>query len=265
VFTQVRHLTDQAARDRALQHTAFFTVGENIGHEQSTIPDDGLPWRPTRQPVVPELWPVTPGPSKGKFTTVMVWDAYPSVDYNGVHYGMKSASFRPYMKLPAVAGPVLELAVGSAPRDVLTSNGWSVRDAAAETRDPWSYRRYIQQSKAEFSVAKHGYVAARSGWFSDRSVAYLASGRPVLLQETGYSDWLKTDAGVVPFSTPDEACAGIEDINRRYDVHCRAASAIAREYFDAAKVLSRLIEHAMTPSCALPSGDVSTVGSRQCR
>jgi hypothetical protein len=158
---------------------------------------------------------------------------------------MKSASFAPYAKLPEVAGPVLELAVGSAPRDLLTSSGWSLRDSARETRDPWTYQRYIQQSKAEFSVAKHGYVVARSGWFSDRSVAYLASGRPVLLQDTGYSDWLETGAGLLPFNTPEEAAAGIEDVTRRYDFHCRAARAVAEEYFDAVKVLPRLIEGAL--------------------
>jgi hypothetical protein len=244
VFTQVHHLTDRAARERALQHTAFFSVGENIGLERSTIPDDGLPWRPTRQPVVLDFWPVTPGPAGGRFTTVMVWDAYPSVEYQGVRYGMKSASFGPYLALPETASAVLELALGSAPHDLLASRGWHLRDSAEETRDPWSYQRYIQGSKAEFSVAKQGYVAARSGWFSDRSLAYLASGRPVVLQETGFSDWLETGLGIVSFSTPDEAVAGIDDINRRYDLHCRAAREIAEEYFDATKVLAQLIDRA---------------------
>ena len=245
VFTQVRHLTDQAARARALQHTAFFTVGENIGLQQSTIPDDGLPWRPTRQPVVPDYWPNTPGPAEGRFTTVMVWDSYPSVEYGGVHYGMKSASFGPYMTLPSLAGPIFEIAVGSAPHDLLTSHGWRLRDSAEETRDPRSYQQYIQQSKAEFSVAKHGYVAARSGWFSDRSVAYLASGRPVVLQDTGYSDWLETGSGILSFNSLDEAISRIEEIGRRYSFHCQAARAIACEYFDAGKVLARLIDDAL--------------------
>jgi hypothetical protein len=252
VFTQVRHLTDQAARDRALQHTAFFTVGANFGLEQSTIPDDGLPWRPTRQPVVLDHWPVTPGPSTGRLTTVMVWDAYPSVDYDGVRYGMKSASFGPYMKLPEVVVPSLELAVGRAPHELLTSNGWSLRDAAVETRDPCAYQRYIQQSKAEFSVAKQGYVITRSGWFSDRSVAYLASGRPVLIQETGFSDWMRTGCGVLPFTCPEEAINGVEEIDRHYAFHCEAARAIAEEYFDAGKVLPGLIERAVNATTPSP-------------
>jgi hypothetical protein len=162
-----------------------------------------------------------------------------------VHYGMKSASFGPYMKLPEVVGRSLELAVGGAPHELLTSNGWSVRDAAVETRDPCAYQRYIQQSKAEFSVAKQGYVITRSGWFSDRSIAYLASGRPVLVQETGFSDWMRTGCGVLPFTSPEEAIDGVEEINRRYAFHCGAAREIAEEYFDANNVLPRLIERAM--------------------
>jgi hypothetical protein len=249
VFTQVRHLTDPAARSRALQHTAFFSIGENVGLAESSIPDDGLPWQPTRQPVVLDLWPVTRGSAEASFTTIMLWDSYPSVEHAGIRYGMKSASFAPYIDLPRRVGSVFDLAVGSAsvPRALLTDKGWRLRDSSIETRDLVAYRRFIQDSKAEFSVAKEGYVATRSGWFSDRSVAYLASGRPVLLQETGFSDWLETGTGVVPFVTPDEALAGIEDINRRYSVHCRTARAIADEYFDGTKVLARLVDGAFTP------------------
>ena len=147
----------------------------------------------------------------------------------------------------AVQGESGELAVGSAsaPRTLLRGKGWSVCDPREPTRDPWTYRSYIEASKAEFSVAKHGYVVTRSGWFSDRSAAYLATGRPVLLQETGFSDWLKTGSGIIPFNTPEEAFAGIEEINNRFDFHCRAARDIAEEYFDMRKVLPALIECAM--------------------
>ncbi len=247
VFTQLRHLTDPTARNLALQHTAFFSFGENIGPGHSSIPDDHLPWQPTRQPVVLDSWPVTPGPGHGNFTTVMQWDSYPMREFNGQRYGMKSDSFGAYMDLPEKVGTIFELAVGSstAPRDQLCRKGWLLRDPLEPTRDPWTYQRYIQESKAEFSVAKHGYVISRSGWFSERSAVYLASGRPVLIQETGFSKWLETGSGVVSFNTPEEALAGIEEINNRYDFHCRAARAIAEEYFDADKVLRRLIEEAM--------------------
>lgn len=252
VFTQVRHLTDPAAQKLAQEHTSFLTFGENIGTGRCAIPDDCLPWQTTRQPIVLDAWPVTPAPAHGKFTTVMQWDSYKVREYKGCRYGMKSQSFGPYMDLPEKAGPVFELAVGSesAPREELLDRGWVIRNPLEPTRDPWAYQQYIQQSKAEFSVAKHGYVAGHSGWFSERSAAYLASGRPVLTQETGFSEWLETGSGVFPFRTPEEALAGIEAINSRYESHCRSARAIAEEYFDARKVLPRLIECAMNSTPA---------------
>jgi hypothetical protein len=243
VFTQVRHLTDPASRETALQHTAFFSFGENIGSDADRVPDDRLNWLPTRQPVVLDAWPLTPGPGNGKFTTVMQWDSYQSRAYDGVEYGMKSASFQPFMALPGSTGQALELALGSdaAPRQQLLEAGWSLRDPLEVTRDPWSYQHYIQQSKAEFSVAKHGYVVSHSGWFSERSACYMASGRPVLVQETGFSEWLESGAGVIAFSTPEEAMAGIEEINGDYEYHCRRARELVQAYFDAKDVLSALI------------------------
>jgi hypothetical protein len=110
------------------------------------------------------------------------------------------------------------------------------------TVDPWTYQRYIQDSKAEFGVAKHGYVVTRSGWFSERSAAYLASGRPVLVQETGFSDWLPTGAGLLSFSNREEALAGIEEINSRYQFHCRAARSVAEEYFNGERLLAGLLD-----------------------
>lgn len=248
VFTQIRHLTDPGARATAGHHTAFFSFAGNIGRTGCRVPDDGFPWQATRQPVVLDAWPVTPGPPSGKFTTVMLWDSYPAREYGGVRYGMKSESFGAYLDLPEKAGPVFELAVGSpsAPGPLLADKGWTVRDPRGPTRDPWAYQRYIQESKAEFGVAKHGYVVAWSGWFSERSAAYLASGRPVLVQETGFSDWLEAGSGVLAFQSPADALAGLEAIDRRYEFHCRVARAVAAEYFDARVVLSRLVESAMS-------------------
>jgi hypothetical protein len=160
---------------------------------------------------------------------------------------MKSESFGPYMNLPKQVGPVFELAIGSssAPYELIESKGWGLRDPIEVSKDPWTYQDYIQGSKAEFSIAKHGYVVSHSGWFSDRSAAYLASGRPVILQETGFSDWLNTGAGVISFNTPDQAIVAIEEINRCYKFHCEKALEIAREYFDSRKVLTDLIERVM--------------------
>jgi hypothetical protein len=131
------------------------------------------------------------------------------------------------------------------------SKGWTIRRVFGITRNPWTYQRYIQQSKAEFTVAKHAYVASCSGWFSERSAAYLASGRPVLTQDTGFSHWLPSGYGVLSFNSSEEALSGIEEINKRYDFHCEKAREIAEEYFDSDKVLSSLIGHVMSESRGL--------------
>ena len=247
LFTQVRHLTDCAAKDAALAHTAFFTFGESIPTGRSAVPSDGLPWQATRQPIALEAWPFTPGPGDGRFTSVMQWDSYPPVEHGGRQYGMKSYSFEPFWDLPKLLGPRLELAVGSpsAPRERLAAAGWLLADPLVVTRDPWTYQAYLQQSKAEFGVAKHGYVASRCGWFSERSAAYLASGRPCLVQDTGFSQHLPTGNGLVPFRTLDEAAAGAADIDGRYSAHCRAAREIAAQHFDARTVLAHLLARAM--------------------
>ena len=244
VFTQIRHLTDPAARSQSLKHTAFFSFGESIENGSSSIPRDGFPWRATRQPIVLDAWRVTPGPSHGRFTTVMVWDSYEAREHDGVNHGMKSASFGPYMDIPQKAGSPFEIAAGgrTLPRELLQKHGWILSNPLEATRDPWTYQAFIRRSKAEFSVAKHGYVVSRSGWFSERSAAYLASGRPVVTQDTGFSSWLPVGAGVLSFTTPDEALAAIEDVETRYEFHCRAAREVAVEYFDARKVLPQLVE-----------------------
>ncbi|MFH1681876.1 MAG: hypothetical protein ABIH26_14695 [Candidatus Eisenbacteria bacterium] len=244
VFEQIRQSTIPERRRLALQHTRFLTFGENIANLRSAVPSDEVRWKATRQPIVLDAWPVTPPRASGRFTTVMQWESYPPREHRGVRYGLKSASFEPVVDLPAKAGAIFELALGSpsAPRGLLMAKGWKVRNPLEVTRDPWAYQEYIRRSKAEFTVAKHGYVVARSGWFSERSAGYLASGRPVLTEETGFSDWMAAGAGVVPFATPEEAAAGVEEINARYESHCLAARALVEEFFDSDKVLARLIE-----------------------
>ena len=249
VFTQVRHLTEPDARALAERHTAFFTFAERWGQPGCTVPDDGLPWQPTRQPVVLDAWPVTPAPPDGPFTTVMQWDSYAERTWDGRRFGMKSASFGPYLDLPARTGAAFELAVGSpaAPRDRLSAAGWGVRDPRPPTRDAETYQRFIQASTAEFSVAKEGYVATGSGWFSERTAAYLASGRAAVVQDTGFSDALPTGAGLHAFSTPDQAAAAVEVVRQSPAAEGRAARDLVAAHFDAADVLASLVERALEP------------------
>jgi hypothetical protein len=196
-FMQIRHLTDMAARKRALEHNRFFTFAENIGQSCCAVPDDGLPWQPTRQPLVIDAIAPSPGPPAGMFTTVMQWDSYPGSDYGGVHYGMKSDSFGPYSTSNRPREPCSP-PWSVAPRARLAS-GWTVIDPLPPTRETPDGQEFIAASKAEFSVAKQGYVVSCSGWFSERSVAYLASGRPVV-EDTGFS-LADESSGVLPFQS----------------------------------------------------------------
>jgi hypothetical protein len=234
------------------RYHVLFTYGQNVHRFGCDMPTDGACWSPTRQPVVLDLWPVTPGNCSGPFTTVMNWSPFGDIEYDGRLYGQKDRVFEPFFSLPKDTDQPMELAI-SAPAAVqerLANGGWRLMNPVHVTRDPWVYQDYLRNSRAEFSVAKHGYVTTACGWFSDRSAAYLASGRPVVIQDTGFSDWLPTGAGVVAFNSSEEAIHGLMEINARYDFHCRAARAIAEEYFDARRVLSDLIERAMGDASA---------------
>ena len=130
-------------------------------------------------------------------------------------------------------------------RERLTQGGWRLADALEVTRTPWTYQEYIKASRAEFAVARHSYVSTQCGWFSDRSSAYLAMGRPVILQDTGFSTFLPSGAGLLPYRTRDEALGAIRQLRVDYEAHCQAARAVAKEYFDARRVLTDLLERSL--------------------
>lgn len=244
VFTQIRHLSEPAAFQRAKRHNRFFSFGENFGTTDGDIPNDGFLWNSTRQPVITDIWNCNPGNENGKWTTVMQWDSYKVRTYNGKVYGMKSASFDPYLTLPKSINDAIELAIGSAsaPRKKLLQEGWLLTDPLTITKTPESYKQYIHSSKGEWSIAKQGYVSGQSGWFSERSTCYLASRRPVVVQDTGFSRFIKTGEGLLIFTSPEEAIVAIEDVNRNYKKHCEAAISVAEEYFRFDRVLNRLLE-----------------------
>jgi hypothetical protein len=173
----------------------------------------------------------------------MQWESYPPARHGDRVFGAKSMSFTPYENLPRKTTSYLELAVGS-PASHLSAHGWRLSNPLEVTKDIWNYQSFIRRSKAEFSVAKHGYVETRSGWFSERSANYLASGRPVVVQDTGFTDWLPSGEGVLAFSNPDSALAGIEEVNARYASHCAGARQLAETYFDAGVVLTDLLNTA---------------------
>ena len=242
-FTQIKHLTDDNAMNRAKAHTHFATFGENFGKKTCTVPDDGFPWQPTRQPLCTKLWKVSEEHSQANWTTVMQWDSYKQGDYAGNVYGMKSLSFKPFISLPILIGEKLELALGSpnAPREELKKEGWKISDPLAATRSPQAFQNYIANSKGEWSVAKHGYVITRSGWFSERTLNYMASGKPVVIQDTGLSNIIPIGSGVLTFSNVEEAAEQIKRVNADYNFHCKKAREIARDCFNADKVLQSLL------------------------
>ena len=244
VFTQVRHLTDSAARSRASAHTDFFSFGELFENGESRIPNDGIAWRATRQPIVLDAWPLTEAPANGRFTTVMLWDSYPAVEHDGRRFGVKAESFARIVDLPRHVSLPLEIALGSvaARRRELVEAGWLLRNPLEVTYDPWIYQQYLQQSRGEISVAKQGYVAGCSGWFSERSAGYLASGRPVIVQDTGFSKFLPTGVGLHSFRDLEGAIDAIHRVEANHDLECRRAREIAEEYFDANRVLPAMLE-----------------------
>jgi hypothetical protein len=157
--------------------------------------------------------------------------------------GNKDQEFVRFIDLPARTVQRLELAING-PQGLLRQHGWDTVDAMAVSRTPWAYRAFIHDSKAEFGVAKHTYVSTRSGWFSDRTECYLASGRPALVQDTGWTAHLPSAEGLLSFSTVEEALTGIDRINADYERHSRAAAEVAREHFEARVVLPRLLAEA---------------------
>jgi len=228
-------------------HTHFVTIGPALGHAECAIPTCGRSWIAARQPVVLDEWPLAERVTHDAFTTVANWRGYGSITCNNVFYGQKAHAWRQFMELPEQTREQFLVALAIHPdeqRDLLSlaSHGWRLVDPASVSSTPDRYRAFVQGSKGEIGVAKSGYASSRCGWFSDRSVCYLASGRPVVAQETGFSRFLPTGDGLFAFATTDEARAGIDAVAGNYARHSRAARAIAEEYFDAAIVLPQLLE-----------------------
>src|SRR5258708_2872366 len=226
----------------------FVTVGNALGDADCLVPVCGIQWTTTFQPVVLEYCTVANRVFFDGFTTVANWRGYGSIEHNGVHYGQKAHSLRKFMDLPTKTSEKFMMALSIHPGEcqdltALSSNGWRLVDPLRVASTPKKYLRFIGGSKAEFGIAKSGYVAARSGWFSDRSACYLASGRPVIAQDTGFGKYLPCGEGLFPFQTADDALAAMEGINVDYARHPTAADAVANEYFESRTVLSKLLPH----------------------
>lgn len=246
-YTQFWHAAGLLG-DRLAGHDFAFTYGQNIGRPGCAIPLAGIDWRATRPPVVLSEWPAAPLGERGRLTTVASWrGGYGRLEANGQLYGQKAHEFRKLAELPERVPQRCEIALAIDPADegdaeLLRLHAWELVDPREVAGEACAYRRYIQGSGGELSAAQGIYVETDSGWFSDRTVCYLASGKPALVQETGFGRSLPVGEGLLSFRTLDEAVDGALRIDSDYEGHAQAARAVAERYFDSDIVLGRLLE-----------------------
>ena len=261
-FTQFWDANGNAGA-RLQGHDRFVTIGEHIGRPGCDVPTGDRQWHHVRQPVVLDDWPVQhraePGTAglgtadRFRFTTIATWRGpFGPIERDRRRFGLKLHEFRKFIALPTMVDARFEVALAihpdeSSDLDLLDRSGWELVDPTSAAGSPDSFRSYVTGSMAEFSVAQGMYVESNCGWFSDRTTRYLASGRPALVQDTGFSSCLPTGSGLVAFTTLDEARAGAASILADHDAHCRSARAIAETYFDSDVVLARFLDR-----CDLP-------------
>ena len=257
MFTQIQHASQESftpgassMRELIAGHSHHFTFGENVGAADCRMPDCGVNWKPTRQPICLTRWrkcpPVTD--TNAAYTTVMNWSAGPPLNYDNDTWGQKDIEFQRMIDLPSAVPDIpLALAVGGLrgrkfPAEEVVNAGWRLIDPASTCGDWRSYRSFIEQSRGEFSVAKETYVKGRTGWFSCRSACYLASGRPVVAQETGWSRQIPTGEGLFAFEDQHEAVGALRRVAAEPARHSRAARLIAEDFFDSRRVLTKLLD-----------------------
>jgi hypothetical protein len=242
-YTQMR-MEKQIAEGQALpSYDQYYTVGQNIGTPKSAAPTAGKTWRTVFHPVLLDLFEAACPDPKAAFSTVMNWQSHELLEFMGATYGQKDVEFLKFIDLPSHTHIPMELAVAGKkiPRDRLLASGWRLRDAHEVTTTLGSFLEYIRSSAGEFSVCKQVFVATNSGWFSDRSAAYLASGRPVVMQDTGFSEHLPCGQGLFAVHTVDEAATAIEAIAVDYERHSRWARDVALEHLEATRVVGRFL------------------------
>ena len=243
-FTQIKMANNLSAGIEQPQYDQYFTTGKNINTEYSTSPTAGIKWKYLYHPVQVDMFPVVPCPKNAFYSTVMNWQSHEPIEYNGKIYGQKNIEFQKFIDLPKHVSVGMQVAVSGKklPIDTLKKSGWDVADARLMTISFERFCQYIRESRGEFSVCKNVFVANQSGWFSDRSAAYLASGRPVIMQDTGFSRHLPCGEGLFAFNTLEEAKMAIEEIESDYELHSKMARHIAIEYLDTGIVLKSFLK-----------------------
>jgi hypothetical protein len=246
LFTQVAMLDPQSEMsDVVAMYPTLFTYCTRFGAPDCTVPTAGCEWIATRPVVSTSLWSAAPADKAGPITTVMNWAAWGEVELDGRFYGQKNREITQLIDLPSRSDREFVLALGGpSPKATLIERGWKLVNPLEVTGTIDAYRSFISGSRADLGIAKHAYVASRSGWFSDRSTCYLASGRPVLHQDTGFTDWLPVGEGVLAFSDMESLLAALDLLDSDYAGHARAARAIAEEHFEARAVIGRMLDDA---------------------
>lgn len=244
-FTQLWH--EQGVDVGIGAHDRFASVGLRLHADECRVPDGGVRWAPTLPPVALDRWPLVAEPPTEGVTTIANWRSYGTIEHEGVRYGQKAHSVRALIDLPRRTAEPPRFALLIDPGETqdiaaLHAHGWVLIDAAHETQTPEAYARFVRASAAELGIAKEGYVASRCGWFSDRSACYLASGRPVIAQRTGWEHVLPEGEGLLGFDTAEEAAEGIAAVAAEPQRHAAAARAIAEQHLDAQRVLPALLE-----------------------
>jgi hypothetical protein len=255
------------------RHNFFFTIGQNVGRPEFPIPTGGIDWRPTLPPVCLHYWPARIDERSRRISTVADWRGSQVAIYEAEYYGTKREQFIRFLNVPLQAGERIDLVLCIGQHDfedlgLLLGHSWRVRDPYQYAGDLESYREFIQYSRAEFSVAKSGYVKSRSGWISDRTACYLASGKPAITQSTGFEWRLPMGKGLLSFSTPEEAVRAIQSMNEDYTGHCRAARQLAEAYFDSNVVLQSMLKQVdlwPLPTTPRSTAGAPGVGSRSCQ
>jgi hypothetical protein len=231
-------------------HDAYFTIGETIGEPEGRCPDAGVRWQRAAPCVALEWWPRQAPSVDGAFSTVAHWSGGWTEFEGELYPDDKRTAFQDYLDLPRHVSENLELALSLGDseddeRRTLQERGWTVRNSYEVSSTPWDFQHYVQRSRGEFSCAKPSYVRMQTAWVSDRTVCYLASGKPAIVQHTGRSGFLPDADGLFRFRSLAEATRSLETVAADYAHQCRRARALAEEYFDARKVVGSVVERSL--------------------
>ena len=241
------NLMGRLARGETLvNYDYYFTAGGRIGKQDCLVPTAGISWRHMIAPVLLDDQGPVPTKPGSSWTTVMNWKSNKEVEYNGTRYGQKDVEFLKIIQLPSLVKVPMEVAVSGpgVPRELLLNHGWRIQNADQMAVDVDHYRQYIAHSRGEFSVVKNAFAQTRGGWFGDRPGYYLFAGRPVVVQDTGFSDYLPCGEGLLSFTNLNEAADAIASVEADYERHARAAREIAHEFLDAKKGLAQMLRTA---------------------